>query len=414
MHDQPPPLSRKKTVQLLVILTILAWATQTLFHQWGYGQTVAFSEARNAREPHERFVPTAVATAANVSGATLQLRDEARVFGREVKLKQIARWSDADAAALAPVADLTLAHLSATNPSVTFTLNDVKGFLRDAGVNLAVLRFAGPVQCTVTRADADFAELDLGAAAGVAAMPLAAEPIVAAGRQEPAAPATDAVPSTGGVRTLRAILLDDLAVRNNLPPDSLSVTFSPQDERVLNLAEPQFRFAVSARRARGLGQVGWDVTVLTEGGARGHKASVTGTARQWQNRVVVAKPLAVKQVVRDGDVEIRRVLTDEVSDDPLLTATQVLGHQAARDLKPGTVMTARMVDAVPLVRTGQFVSITLSQGGVRLKTVAKAMEGGSYGQTIKVRNEATKDVYEVTVTGPQTAGLGGETVAAAQ
>jgi hypothetical protein len=28
-------------VQLMVILTLLAWATQTLFHQWGYGSTIS-------------------------------------------------------------------------------------------------------------------------------------------------------------------------------------------------------------------------------------------------------------------------------------------------------------------------------------------------------------------------------------
>ena len=33
----PRPLGMRKTVQLLVALTLLAWATQTLFHQWGYG-----------------------------------------------------------------------------------------------------------------------------------------------------------------------------------------------------------------------------------------------------------------------------------------------------------------------------------------------------------------------------------------
>ena len=34
------PYSMRKTVQLMVILTLLAWATQTLFHQWGYGATI--------------------------------------------------------------------------------------------------------------------------------------------------------------------------------------------------------------------------------------------------------------------------------------------------------------------------------------------------------------------------------------
>jgi hypothetical protein len=30
------------------------------------------------------------------------------------------------------------------------------------------------------------------------------------------------------------------------------------------------------------------------------------------------------------------------------------------------------------------------------------MESGTFGQTIRVKNEATKDVYEVVLTGPQT------------
>ena len=37
--NQPTRLGPRKTVQLLIALTILAWATQTLIAQWGFGQT---------------------------------------------------------------------------------------------------------------------------------------------------------------------------------------------------------------------------------------------------------------------------------------------------------------------------------------------------------------------------------------
>ena len=40
-NNGPRPLGMRKTVQLMVILTILAWATQTLLSQWGYGATPA-------------------------------------------------------------------------------------------------------------------------------------------------------------------------------------------------------------------------------------------------------------------------------------------------------------------------------------------------------------------------------------
>ena len=34
----PKPISNRKKVQLLVALTLLAWATQTLLHQWARAQ----------------------------------------------------------------------------------------------------------------------------------------------------------------------------------------------------------------------------------------------------------------------------------------------------------------------------------------------------------------------------------------
>jgi flagella basal body P-ring formation protein FlgA len=100
------------------------------------------------------------------------------------------------------------------------------------------------------------------------------------------------------------------------------------------------------------------------------------------------------------------VLVDNLDDYPLLDVKQVVAQQAARELKPGTVMRAKAVQPVPLARSGQFVTVTLSRGSVTVKTVARAMEEGSYGQTIRVKNEGTKDVYQVTLTGPQEATMG--------
>ena len=54
---------------------------------------------------------------------------------------------------------------------------------------------------------------------------------------------------------------------------------------------------------------------------------------------------------------------------------------------------------MPLVKPGQLVTINLRKGTVELRSVARAMEEGSLGQTIRVRNENTRDVLDVTVTG---------------
>lgn len=200
-------------------------------------------------------------------------------------------------------------------------------------------------------------------------------------------------------KTLRGMLIDDLSVRLGVAKDQLQVRFNPADEKLLNLSEPLFKFNIQSRRVRDLGEVSWNVTVLSGNGSQ--KGTVTATARAWRNEVVLNKPLAYGQVIQPDDVIQRRVLADQLPSDPLLAQSQVVGQQASRDLKVGTVMNARLVDAVPLVKPGQLVTITLTVGSVRVKTVGRAMETGSFGQAVKVRNESTKDIFEVVLTGPQ-------------
>src|SRR6187551_2090396 len=100
-HHNGRPLTMRKKVQLLVALTILAWATQTLLAQWAHGQDAAAQPAAEPAapvEPAAAFVPRDV----RIGAATLELRSEVRVYGGSVRLKQICRWSADDAPTFAP------------------------------------------------------------------------------------------------------------------------------------------------------------------------------------------------------------------------------------------------------------------------------------------------------------------------
>src|SRR5204863_7660680 len=99
-----------------VAMTLLAWATQTLRHRWGFGGEVAANsgnalDASQRRvesrgdDAQERFVPVSGVS----RGATLELRSEASVVGTEIKLKQICRWTEADNAAVEPLAEMVIA-----------------------------------------------------------------------------------------------------------------------------------------------------------------------------------------------------------------------------------------------------------------------------------------------------------------
>ena len=90
-----------------------------------------------------------------VSGATLEIRGDATILGGDVKLRQICRWSDADKQTFAPVADLVITRVDVRHPSGSITIDQICSALRGAGVNKAVVRFAGPMTCTLTPSDGE-------------------------------------------------------------------------------------------------------------------------------------------------------------------------------------------------------------------------------------------------------------------
>jgi len=410
------------TVEFLTVATILAWAAQTMLAPLARGQD-AMSIRPNV-SAGEKFVPEATRVG---GGATVELRGEANVPTAEVKLQQICRWSDADASIMAPLADLIVARFSGSTPFQSVSLEDLRKTLGDAGANLGHIRFAGATACTVGRTDLKYDEsaalqnwvdakegrapakppLDLTAlvsATAPASVPATAPttsalPLVGAPAADAATAAARLSPANSGVRTLRDLIIADAAVRLKVPIDTLQMNFNPVDEKLLNLCEPQFKFYLTARRVFGLGEVAWDVLVATD--TVNKKFSITATARAWQMQVVLVRPVACRQVIESEDVSEKRVLSDRLPDDPLLAMAQCVGQEASRELKPGTVLTAPMVSPATLSRPGQLITVTLSTGSIRIKTVARALEAGSYGQCIKVRPEGGKDPYDVVLTGPQ-------------
>jgi flagella basal body P-ring formation protein FlgA len=389
-------LTKKKQVQILVALTILAWATQTLLHQWGYGQEVAPTlDAMSDSTGADKFVPQA--GDATPSG-TLELRDDASIFGADVTLKQVCRWSDCDAPIFIPIADLKILQFSGSVSFRTITVDDIRETLHEAGVNIAMINFTGATICSITRNDGggqptqtvqQWLDAQQG---GDAAKP---EPVLAAATEQKSEPT---------FHSLRDLLVNDLSQRLNIPAEALQLDFSQQDQRVLSLSEPVFKFDVTPSRARALGNVSWQVKIYA--GTTSKDLIISALARQWENEVIVAKPLPAHTVLRAEDFATHRVLVDSMPEHQPLAIDQCVGQEAAIDLEPGTIMSAQYVDPVPLVKPGQLVTITLRKGTIELRSVARAMEEGAMGQTIRVRKENTRDVMDVTVTGPQEARLG--------
>jgi flagella basal body P-ring formation protein FlgA len=342
---------------------------------------------------------------------TIQMIRSVEVSGNDIRVRQVARWSDADSVGFSSIADLVIDHFD-DSVQRRISLDELRSTLSGAGVNLSKVRFAGNTSCLVTRGTvpeikppADDREV-VQQWIEQKNKPDAAEapaPVKAAAELKPdvAGDSADAQ-----YHTLREVILADLAQRLNLPSDDLQVTFDQKDRSFLNLTEPMFQFQLEPRRLADLGKVSWDATIID--GKTQRKLTINAEARCWEKQLVVARAISYRQVLRDDDFIERRRLVDHVEYDPLLTRRQIVGQQAARDLKPETVLTARMLEPIPLVRQGDVVDVTLCTGGIQIRVAATAMESGCYGQSIRVRNEENKSIYVVTVTDSKTGVVGGK------
>ncbi|HEY0010046.1 MAG TPA: flagellar basal body P-ring formation chaperone FlgA [Tepidisphaeraceae bacterium] len=377
----PPTGSQRRTMRLVLLLILMAMTAHLCSAQLAQGG--------------EKFISPSAQR-----GVMVEIRREATIIGNEIRLRQIARWSDADKDVLEPIADLVVDRIEKGSAFRGIAINELKKLLSDAGINVTTMNFVGAATCTVNRSDVTVAPAAAMMQWQAAAAPQNAKPALhAAAEAADASEASEApTDAPAGSRSLRQALIADLADRLHLPADTLQVAFRGKDEKVLSLLEPLVSFTIDPQRTGNLGEVSWNVTLTNGTGTS--RAFITATARAWQNQLIVTRPLGTRQVITAEDVTEKRTLADRLTSDPILTREQVVGQMASRELRPGALLTARTVDPVQLVRTGQFVSITHAQGGVNVKISARALEGGTFGQSIRVQNELTREQFRVTITGP--------------
>ena len=94
------------------------------------------------------------------------------------------------------------------------------------------------------------------------------------------------------------------------------------------------------------------------------------------------------------DVGASRKVTD------LFGREALQGSCSARSLQAGDYLRACDLKAIPLVRVGDRVELTLQRGTVSVSVPATARQEGPLGKVIPVRNELTNRLINARITGP--------------
>lgn len=130
--------------------------------------------------------------------------------------------------------------------------------------------------------------------------------------------------------------------------------------------------------------------------------SVTARIRQTQKGVRARRSLPAGSLLQPADLEIAAVAVEGVLRDVLTTIESLAGCRARARIEKGTLLTASLVQAPPVVRVRDPLVVTVHDATfqVALTYAAEALDAGPIGGQIRVQHAGNRRVGMATVSGP--------------
>ncbi len=108
--------------------------------------------------------------------------------------------------------------------------------------------------------------------------------------------------------------------------------------------------------------------------------------------LVTRWPLAARQTIKAGDLELREIAYEAPPGDYLRDTALLEGAVTARPIPAGQPLTADRIVRSQTVRAGQRVKLWLSGSGFHITQEGVALNGAKAGETVRVRTAAGKIV----------------------
>ena len=164
------------------------------------------------------------------------------------------------------------------------------------------------------------------------------------------------------------------------------------------------------------GTLSWQCVELATSTPQRRDLQVTALvdgASSWRGLVTLAmQQITSVLVVRTAIVQGQPITADMLASEPrdlartagvpIRNLQELMGMRAIHPLPPGKILLESDIQAVPLVKRGDLVSVRAQCGALVISARAIAGSDGGYGAVIRVKNVDTREDYSARVTGPGT------------
>lgn len=102
--------------------------------------------------------------------------------------------------------------------------------------------------------------------------------------------------------------------------------------------------------------------------------------------VVATRQLTTNAVLTADDLQVVKHEVAQAGGQPLTRISEAVGKKLRTAVRPGVPIRANQLASVPVVVSGQLVTIIAESGGVRITVAGRARSAGGIGDLIRVQN----------------------------
>jgi flagella basal body P-ring formation protein FlgA len=129
---------------------------------------------------------------------------------------------------------------------------------------------------------------------------------------------------------------------------------------------------------------------LFEDGKKTKSVKLTAKINIFKDVFCSVTPFSNDYVITENDVIPCRVNLEDIKDNPIDELSGIVGKAVKFSIPAGRVITYRLLKTPIIIKRGDNVEIILKTSNIIIRTTGEAMQNGSEGAVIRVKNISTK------------------------
>jgi flagella basal body P-ring formation protein FlgA len=127
------------------------------------------------------------------------------------------------------------------------------------------------------------------------------------------------------------------------------------------------------------------------------RGQVRFRVRKFADVLVATDRIGRHDALTEDNLKLTRMEVTSLQEQPVQSLGTLENHRAKRNLKKGQILTSLAVEPVPDIEVGREVTIVVSNDYMTITAPGKALQAGSTGDYVRVKNKATGKILSAKV-----------------